>query len=667
MEPIWAAGLMTGTVLDGHIDVALLRTDGQTIADVGAFHLAPAPPGLTELLRDTLAAARAWDFDGPEPAIFATAEDALTRAQAQAVRDLVETAGPGLECLGIVGFHGQTVLHRPASPGRPGATRQLGNGALMADLLGVPVAYDFRSADVAAGGQGAPLAPVYHAALLQRAGCGAETAVLNLGGVGNLTVWDGTQVVAGFDTGPANAPINDWVRRHGLGEMDRDGRLARAGRVDEARLAEILRHPHFLRGFPKSLDRFAFPADLAQGLSSQDGAATLTALAAAAVARALDIVPHRPTRLVVCGGGRRNPALMEAIAQRARVAVLPAEALGWRGDAVEAECFAFLALRSLRGLPLSFPGTTGAPHPLPGGRIARPRPATERAAPRFAGLDGWDTPDQIASLIEGQFAAIGAVQTAAPALVRAVRAAADRLRGGGGRLVTLGAGTSGRLALLDAVELRPTFDWPDDRLLTLLAGGPEALIRAAEGAEDAGADHLIAAHAIGPADVVLGVAASGATPFTRAGLLAARQAGALTIALYNAPGAPLRDCADHSILLDTGAEAIAGSTRMKAGTAQKAALTVFSTALMLALGHVWRGRMVAMRPTNAKLAARAATMVADLTGADPATAAAALQAAGGVIRTAVVMLTLGLDHAGAEAALARHGGNLARVLGDRDG
>ena len=184
MEPIWAVGLMTGTVLDGNIDVALLRTDGAQVVEFGPWHLAPYPPGLRDLLEETLSQARVWGFDGPEPAIFAQAEDALTRAQADAVRDLAETRGPGLRQIGIVGFHGQTVLHRAPRDGQAGRTRQLGNGALMAQLLGVPVAYDFRSNDVAAGGQGAPLAPIYHAALLARAGAGADTAVLNLGGVG---------------------------------------------------------------------------------------------------------------------------------------------------------------------------------------------------------------------------------------------------------------------------------------------------------------------------------------------------------------------------------------------------------------------------------------------------------------------------------------------------
>ncbi|MCC6001084.1 MAG: anhydro-N-acetylmuramic acid kinase [Pararhodobacter sp.] len=372
MTPEWAVGLMTGTVLDGNIDVALLRTNGEGIAEFGTYRLAPYDKETRALLEETLQAARQWNFDGPEPDIFAEAEARLTRAQAEAVAELVETEGPGLANLAAVGFHGQTVLHRAPQPGRMGQTRQLGDGAAMARRLGVPVAFDFRSADMAAGGQGAPLSAVYHAALLRAAGCGPETTVLNLGGVANVSWCGADGAPVAFDTGPANAPINDWVKRHGAGEMDRNGTLARAGRVDEERLAALLEHPYLTAPPPKSLDRFDFGADMAAGCNLEDGAALLTAFTCAAVGRALDLLPQRPARLIVCGGGRHNPAIMETLGIRAGVEALPAEALGWRGDAIEAECFAFLAMRVLRGLPISFPATTGAPRPMTGGRIARP-------------------------------------------------------------------------------------------------------------------------------------------------------------------------------------------------------------------------------------------------------------------------------------------------------
>jgi anhydro-N-acetylmuramic acid kinase len=370
MPPIRAVGLMTGTVLDGNIDVALLETDGETVTRFGPYTLAPYPPALRTLLEQTLAAARQWNFAGPDPAIFAAAEAALTRAQAAAVKALVEREGLSLADIGIVGFHGQSVLHRAPQPGRIGATRQLGDGALMHEILGVKVAYDFRSADVAAGGQGAPLAPVYHQALLRGLGASGDLAVLNLGGVGNITWWDGADRLIAFDTGPANAPLNDFVRARGLGDMDRGGRLALAGRVDEARLADLLQHPYLAAPFPKSLDRFDFSAAMADGLGPEDGAATLTAFTAAAVGKGLDLLPQRPKKLIVCGGGRHNPAIMAMLRSRAGVEAVPAEAVGWRGDAIEAECFAFLAVRVHRGLPISFPTTTGVPAPMTGGRVA---------------------------------------------------------------------------------------------------------------------------------------------------------------------------------------------------------------------------------------------------------------------------------------------------------
>ena len=370
MEPIWAVGLMTGTVLDGNIDVALLKTDGERIETFGAYTLAPYSSKARALLEATLEAARKWNFDGPEPEIFLEAEEALTRAQAIAVHDLVESAGLSMADIGVVGFHGQTVLHRAPQPDLLGQTRQLGDGALMAKILGTRVAYDFRSADMRAGGQGAPLSAAYHAALLAGLDANAETAVLNLGGVANITWWDGGDRVIAFDTGPANAPINDFVKSLGLGEMDRDGALAAAGTVDEARLALSLEHPYLTASFPKSLDRFDFTADMAAGLNAEDGAALLTAFTVSAVGKALDLLPVRPKKLIVCGGGRRNPTIMNTLSQRAGVEAILAEDVGWRGDAVEAECFAFLAVRVLRGLPISFPMTTGAPEPMSGGRLA---------------------------------------------------------------------------------------------------------------------------------------------------------------------------------------------------------------------------------------------------------------------------------------------------------
>ena len=324
MQPIWAVGLMTGTVLDGNIDVALLKTDGERIERFGAYTLAPYPQSIRKVLEETLAEARRWNFDGPEPAIFAQAEEMLTRAQSVAVKELVECAGLTMADIGVVGFHGQSVLHRAPQPGRIGATRQLGNGALMHELLGVKVAYDFRSADVRAGGQGAPLAAVYHQALLRGLGTHGEVAVLNLGGVANVTYWDGGETLIAFDTGPANAPLNDFMKEHGLGDMDRDGALARSGTVDEARLAELLQHPYLAAPPPKSTGKEMFHAGyldaalaaLDEPVAVDDVFATLTELTARTVADACD--RHGVTEVVAAGGGVRNPTLRSRLAALGR-------------------------------------------------------------------------------------------------------------------------------------------------------------------------------------------------------------------------------------------------------------------------------------------------------------------------------------------------------------
>ncbi len=249
---------------------------------------------------------------------------------------------------------------------------QLGDAALLAVGLGLPVAYDFRTADVAAGGQGAPLAPIYHAALCARSGLETPVAVLNLGGVGNITLVGSDGELTAFDTGPANGMIDLWVQGHTGERCDDGGRYAEVGEVDEEILGTYLHHPYFRARGAKSLDRYDFSFDPVAGLTLIDGAATLTAFAALAVALGVQVCPEKPSQIVACGGGRHNPVLLAWIRGKAGVPVSTAEDQGWRGDAIEAEAFAYLAARTARGLPISFPGTTGVPAPMTGGRIVEP-------------------------------------------------------------------------------------------------------------------------------------------------------------------------------------------------------------------------------------------------------------------------------------------------------
>jgi anhydro-N-acetylmuramic acid kinase len=381
-------GFMTGTSLDA-VDMAVVETDGETIAALGSAGERKLSAGTRDLLLRATAEALRWRWDATRPAIFAAADRAVADEHLAAARGFL--AGHGLTAadLDLVGFHGQTVLHQPPGPARRvGRTVQLGDAAWLAAGLGVPVAHDFRSADVAAGGQGAPLASVYHQALAAWSGLEPPVGVLNLGGVGNLTLirLDGT--IEAFDTGPANGMIDLFMQARTDLRYDPVGRHAAAGRIDEAVLAAYLAHPYFSVSGPKSLDRFDFSLDRVAALSLEDGAATLTAFAAEAVARGLARLSEAPRRLIVTGGGRRNPVLMAQIRPRAGMPVQSAEDVGWRGDSIEAEAFAYLAARTGRGLPITFPGTTGAPAPLTGGRIAQPAARLDQVRAQIGRLGG---------------------------------------------------------------------------------------------------------------------------------------------------------------------------------------------------------------------------------------------------------------------------------------
>ena len=352
--PVWALGLMSGTSLDG-VDAALIETDGVTVSGFGPWRTAPYSDDLRERLRAVIEGR-----GGREDA-----ERALTAFHADAAEALLAEAGGRREEVAVVGFHGHTVRHDPDA----GLTVQIGDGAALARRLGIDVVNDFRSNDVAAGGQGAPLVPLFHAALARRSGLAAPLAVLNLGGVANVT-WIGgptDEDLLAFDTGPGCALIDDWVRQKTGAPLDRAGRLADSGAVNRAALEALLVHPYFDAKPPKSLDRNAFDPAPVSGLSVGDGAATLVAFTAEAVRRALAHMSAAPLRWLVTGGGRHNPALMAALAERLGVACDAVERVGWQGDALEAQAFGYLAVRSRRGLTLSLPRTTGVPHPVSGG------------------------------------------------------------------------------------------------------------------------------------------------------------------------------------------------------------------------------------------------------------------------------------------------------------
>ena len=368
-----AIGLMSGTSMDG-IDVALIETDGETVSRFGPSATQTYRPNEEALLRAAVEAARGLDDRNARPGILADAERMVTLLHADAVRTFLEAHRIDPSSIDVIGFHGQTVLHRPGDR----LTVQIGDGAELANETGIPVVYDLRAADVAAGGQGAPLVPVYHRALASALRRPHPIAVLNIGGVANVTYINGIPDPYACDTGPGNALIDDFMRSRTGAVRDDNGEAAARGRVDEAAVAAVLAHSFFALKPPKSLDRNAFRewvterASLAEKIV-EDGAATLAAITAATIATIVPHLPEAPKSWIVCGGGASNPTLMRMLSERlAPASVETASAAGWDADAIEAQAFAFMAVRYLRGLPITFPTTTGAPRPMTGGVLAKP-------------------------------------------------------------------------------------------------------------------------------------------------------------------------------------------------------------------------------------------------------------------------------------------------------
>jgi anhydro-N-acetylmuramic acid kinase len=356
-----AIGVISGTSMDA-IDVALVTTDGKDRVTRGPGGSYPYPPALRDKLLAVIA-----DTNRAKSDPLADIETAVTQSHGDAIEQFLKENGIKPQTIDLIGLHGQTVYHRPEQ----GITRQLGHAEDIAARFGVTTVGRFRDADVAAGGQGAPFVPLYHKALA--ADLQQPVVVLNLGGVGNLTYIDGDTVLA-FDTGPASAMIDDFIRKRQGKPFDEGGALAASGKADEELIKDFAQHPFFARTPPKSLDRNDFHAAFTavDRLSDADGAATLTEFTVRSLVAAQDHLPARPLRWLVTGGGRHNAHLIRRLAAELQTIVQPVEAVGWAGDFLEAECFGYLAVRSLLVLPLSIPTTTGVPRPLNGGEVHRP-------------------------------------------------------------------------------------------------------------------------------------------------------------------------------------------------------------------------------------------------------------------------------------------------------
>ena len=369
MSLMRAIGLMSGTSMDG-IDVAMIETDG-----MGAIRRGPSmeiayEPAFRQKLAQALEGAKSIVKRGERPGNLEAVEAELTDRHANAVRQFLVGNEIDPASISAIGFHGQTVLHRPER----GLTVQIGDGQKLADLTGIPVVFDLRANDILNGGQGAPLVPVYHQALAaEREG---ETAFVNIGGISNVTfVGPGHDPVA-FDSGPGNALIDQWVQQNAGIPYDDGGRIASEGMVDEGIVARCLAMPFFAKHPPKSLDRNDFSPELAAGLDLSDGARTLAAITARSIFASAEHAPREPKTWIVCGGGRKNRIIVKhlaSLAEKENQRVILAEEAGFDGSSMEAEAWAYLAVRSLKGLPITFPQTTGVKAPATGGILAKPK------------------------------------------------------------------------------------------------------------------------------------------------------------------------------------------------------------------------------------------------------------------------------------------------------
>jgi anhydro-N-acetylmuramic acid kinase len=360
----WVLGLMSGTSMDG-VDAALLRTDGQTVFDFGPTLFRPYGTEEREALRAAVKDARGLTDRTERFGHLAEAEAIVTEAHVRAVASLMVEADAAGIVPTAIGFHGQTVLHAPER----GFTVQIGDPAALKEAFDLTVVHDFRSADIAAGGEGAPLVPVYHRALCEKANLPRPLAILNIGGVANVTIIGEDGSMLAFDTGPGNALIDDAVFRVTGAPFDDGGAIAGQGRVDEAAVARLMDNPYFSTEAPKSIDRNFFSANAVKGLDFADRVATLTAFTAEAVAAGLRLAGVPVGTMIVAGGGARNRTLVAMLAARAGVEVMVAGKVGFDANFLEAQAFAFLAERRLKGLPSTWPTTTGAPSPVVCGEV----------------------------------------------------------------------------------------------------------------------------------------------------------------------------------------------------------------------------------------------------------------------------------------------------------
>ncbi len=617
----------------------------------------------------------------------------LGQAFGEAALAAIEAAGLTPKQVDLIGSHGQTLWHIPTGP--QASTLQLGEPAVIAEMTGLPVISNFRVRDVAAGGQGAPLVAYVDGLLLQAEN--TVRATLNIGGIANVTYLPPLncpdQQILAFDTGPGNMLMDDAVRRAtgGAQTYDRDGVMAARGNVSDELLQELLADPYFAQSPPKTTGRERFGAQLGQQiwqrsaasvLSEEDLVATLTELTARSIARAFgDFLPRMPQEVIVSGGGARNRTLMARLAAHLpECRVMPSDVVGIGLEVKEALAFAVLAYESWHRRPGNLPKATGAARPVILGNLtpqtrsatapAQPAatglPTTEARNPRSAYIDTVSTLEMVQMINREDRKVAEAVGTQLAAVAEAIDRIAERMRAGG-RLIYIGAGTSGRLGVVDASECPPTFGTQAELVVALMAGGTRAFTEAVEGVEDdatAGERDMLALD-VGPQDSVVGLAASGRTPYVLGGLRIAKNRGALTISVACNHPSPVAEMAEIHIAPVVGPEVIAGSTRMKAGTAQKLVLNLISTGVMIRIGKTFSNLMVDVQPTNTKLRQRARRIVAEACGISQEEAGAVYERCGHEVKTAIVAQLAGVEPEEARLRLAAANGiTRAALKGD---
>jgi anhydro-N-acetylmuramic acid kinase len=650
------AGMMSGTSADG-IDTVIARILGTPTALEWEI-LSHTQTAFAPVLREEIFACFRPETGTVERICALNA--ALGEAYARAVLEAITAAGMRPSAVDLIGSHGQTVWHIPAGP--QASTLQLGEASVIAERTGIPVVSNFRPRDIAAGGQGAPLVAYVDRLLFTHSV--HSRAAQNIGGIANVTFLPPASrpdlSPLAFDTGPGNMLIDDAVTRatHGQQNFDAGGALARRGSVHTGLLQELMAHPYLSQRPPKTTGREVFGRQYGESLwskakelqlSPEDLIATLTAFTVNSINEAYRrFLPAFPDEVIVSGGGARNTTLMEMLRERlAPARVLSSDNLGLPVEQKEALAFAVLAYETWHKRTGNLPSATGASHPVILGQITYARPTawsaaagimqTETRNPYTENIDHLSTIEMVERINQEDLKVAEAVREVLPQIARAIDAIAGRMQSGG-RLIYIGAGTSGRLGILDASECPPTFSTPPGQVVGLIAGGMQAVTSSIEGAEDdkTGGMRDIAALEVGPLDSVVGIAASGGTPYVLGGLEEARRRGAITISLAcNHPSA-VAQRADIAIAPIVGPEVITGSTRLKAGTAQKMVLNMISTGTMVRLGKTFSNLMVDVQKTNLKLHARAQRIVAQACEISENEAQDLLARCAGEVKTAIV-------------------------------